>query len=281
MCAQSQACDFPIEELLDFISEGKTERRHLGVLHHGMIDDSADRNREKVVISAALIGNAGEWQRLRGVWRKRLDQDGLAYFKSSHCRTLNGQFHKFRSDPNGKKKAETVAEDLDAIIRDHSIIGVACIIPIPLWKQLQIDPEYAPVVTQNPYMWAVQSVWMMCAEAMLEMGRGHVITLAHDNSSNFEFMRGLYKLFKQRNPKYRRVLAEFIPLDDKTNPPIQAADVAASVTQQYAIDWIDDPVPPKFKRLEQSMYRITRWDEKFARLALNENLAFNAAVSGV
>ena len=281
MSAQSQVCDFPIEELLDFVFEGNFEGRYLCVLHNGMIDDSADRNREKVVISAALIGNAGEWQKLRGAWRERLNQDELAYFKSSHCRTLNGQFHKFRSDPQGRDKADHIAEDLDAIIKGSETLGIACIIPVPLWKRLQADPQYAPVVTHDPYMWAVQTVWMLCAETMLKMGRGHVITFAHDDSSNFEFMRGLYKLFKKRNPKYGRVLAEFIPLDDKTNPPIQAADVAASVTQQLAVEWIDEPLAPelKLKRLEENMYQIARWDERFARAALDESLAFRFATA--
>lgn len=279
MVCECQVYDFPIEELLDFIFEGNNEGRYLGVLHHGMIDDSADRNREKVVISAALIANAQDWQGLRKSWRERLDQDELVYFKSSHCRTLNGQFHKFRSDPQGKHKADRVAEDLDAIIKGRKILGVSCIIPVPLWKQLQADPEYAPVVADDPYMWAVQTVWMLCAQAMLKMGRGNIITFAHDNSDNFAFMHGLYKLFKQRNPKFGRVMAEFIPLDDKTNPPIQAADVAASVTQQLAVEWIDESLKPelKLKRLEESMYQIARWDEKFARLALNESLAFRAA----
>jgi hypothetical protein len=56
--------------------------------YQGYIDDSADRNRERVVISAAIIGEYDNWRYLTRYWNKRLHQDGIEYFKSTHCRHL-------------------------------------------------------------------------------------------------------------------------------------------------------------------------------------------------
>ena len=240
-----------------------------------MIDDSADRDRQKVVISAALIGDREKWHKLRIAWRRRLDDDDIEYFKSSHCRNLRGQFFKYNSleeypPPTGREKAEKIQADLDGIIKSNILLGLACIIPIPLWKRLQADPEYAPVVAKDPYHWAVQTVWMLSSELMQRMGRGNIITFAHDNCSNFHVLHNLYIGYKKVNKKGAKRMAEFIPLEDKTNPPIQAADVAASVTYQLALEWVDNPDPPKLKRLKDSMYRIAFWDEGFAKLALDD-----------
>jgi hypothetical protein len=38
------------------------------------------------------------------------------------------------------------------------------------------------------------------------------------------------------------------------------------------MEWVDDPNPPKLKRLEDSMYRIAHWDERFAKLDLDDAL---------
>lgn len=272
--------DFPIEELMNFIFDGK--RGHLGVLHQGMIDDSADRDRQKAVISTAMIGDQKQWHKLRTGWRTRLSLDEIEYYKDSHCRNLRGQFFKYNSldkypPPLGRQRAEAVRDDLDAIIKDCKLLGVACIIPIPLWKQLQNDRKYAPVVAKDPYHWAVQTVWMLAVEVMRKGGRGNIITFAHDECENFPVLHDLYLGYKKLNKQALKVMAGFIPLDDKTNPPIQAADVAASATHRLAIEWVDKQDDPSLKRLNDSMYRIAIWDEYFAKRALDTALESKAA----
>jgi hypothetical protein len=73
------------------------------MLYRAYIDDSADRNRERVNVSGAIVGDEKRWSLLHRKWRERLDQDAIQYFKSSHCNSLNGQFHKFRPMPHGNK----------------------------------------------------------------------------------------------------------------------------------------------------------------------------------
>ncbi|MFZ3209913.1 MAG: hypothetical protein WA188_00220 [Terriglobales bacterium] len=247
-----------------------------------MIDDSADRDREKVIISAALIGDKDRWQALRIAWRKRLDEDGLEYFKSSQCRHLRRQFFKYRDQqkyppPLGREAADRVQADLDQIIHDCRLMGVGAIIPVPLYRRFQADPQYAGVCAHDPYEWAVQTVWMQCVQGMQELGRGHVVTFAHDDCSNFHLLDQLYKGYKQANRKSSRRLAGFSPLEDKTTPPIQAADVAASVTHRYAVEWIDDRSTTRLQRLMGTMYRISIWDDEFAKLVLDNEVKRRAS----
>jgi hypothetical protein len=99
-------------ELFDFLFCNPTGKENLAMVFHAFIDDSADRNREKAVISGAIIGRRETWNTLNKLWKERLAKDSLEYFKSSHCRTRNGQFHKFRAFPDGAERALQVQRDL-------------------------------------------------------------------------------------------------------------------------------------------------------------------------
>jgi hypothetical protein len=247
------------------------------MLWFGTIDDSADKNREKVIVSAALFGTNDAWTKLRSGWRKRLEEDGIAYFKSSDCQRLDGPFRKFRDPiefpvPSGREAAIRIEADLDKLIHSCALFGVAAVIPVPVWEKLRNDPEYVSVCARDPYHWALQTVWTQCVAAMEELGRGNVIAFAHDSGDNYAILRQLYQGYKGKNEGSKRRLAGLVSLDDKTNSSIQAADVLASVTQRYAVEWLDDPTAVRLKRLEGSLYRISVWDDRFARLVLDNEL---------
>jgi hypothetical protein len=65
----------------------------------------------------------------------------------------------------------------------------------------------------------------------------------------------MYKEVKHRNPRYAKVMLDFVPLDDKVHVPIEAADVAASVTCKSALNSLDDPSQSNLKRLPEHMYK--------------------------
>jgi hypothetical protein len=91
------------------------------------LTDSADRDREKVVVSAVVVGDQPRWIALRKAWRERLNQDNLDYFKSSQCRHLRNQFFKYRDQikyppPSGRAAADKVQADLDRIIYECQLL---------------------------------------------------------------------------------------------------------------------------------------------------------------
>lgn len=245
------------------------------MLYTAAIDDSADRHRERVVVSAAVIGDTQRWSMLSRRWRDRLRDDGLEYFKSSHCRHLRGQFFKFRDQQKypptlGRERADRVQADLDEIIHESRLMTLGAIVPMAVYNKMQDDPEYlaTPGRDSDPYHWAVQAVWGECALAMMELGRNNIVTFAHDNGSNFHILQKLFMDYKERNRKHAKVMTEFVAVDDKVYPSVQAADVAASVTFRYAEDWAVNPTPNNLKRLRQNMYKIVIWNEKAARYAI-------------
>lgn len=278
LCVKSQPADYPTEELLEFM--GLEKEDYLAIIYPAAIDDSADRDRNKFVLAAVLIGNRDQWLKLRVAWRKRLAQDEIAYFRSSQCNHLRNQFHKYRDlqkypPPTGRQIADKIRSDLDGIIHDCQLVGMGCIIPVSLYQRFQQDPTYEKAMSKDIYHWAVQTVWSDCAEGMKSFGKGkHIVTFAHDDCSNFETLRQLYKGYKRKNKGHAKVMGDFVPLDDKLNPPIQAADVIADVTHKVAStikQW--EPVPKvDFERLRKRMYTIAVWDERFAKMVLGAEL---------
>lgn len=231
------------------------------MLYHAYIDDSADRDRVRVIVAGAIIGKKDAWDLLNGHWRKRLKADGIDYFKSSHCETLNGQFHKFRAlgMEEGKRKAIQLRDDLDDIIHSHPLTALGVTLSIPFHKAMLADPGIFGEIPPIPYRLAFQQLIAECGKAMQLLGRGNVVTFGHDNSDDFHVLHDLYKEFKQRNPQYSKTLADFVPLDDKLHPPVQAADVAAWVTRDFANSYVSDPTGENMKRLRSSVYKIVNW----------------------
>jgi hypothetical protein len=59
-------------------------------------------------------------------------------------------------------------------------------------------------------------------------------------------------------------MAGFIPLDDKQHPPLQAADLAANVTCNFAKEWLENERGlTHLKRLKETMYMIGVWDKAY------------------
>jgi hypothetical protein len=233
------------------------------MLFKAYLDDSADRNRERIVVSGAIVGDEQQWACLNRKWRERLAQDGLLYFKSSHCNSLNGQFHKFRSLPNGegKQRADKIRDDLDAIIRNSELMTLGGTLPVPFHKVMLADPRKFGRLPTVPYRLVFQQVLAECAYAMIQMGRNHIVTFAHDDGEDFRLLHSIYRDFKKANPRYSKVMAEFVPLGDKTHPPIQAADVAAWVTFRYAEEWAINPSFDNLKRMRESVYKMVIWTD--------------------
>jgi hypothetical protein len=61
-------------------------------------------------------------------------------------------------------------------------------------------------------------------------------------------------------------------LDDKRYPPVQAADVAAWITFQFANEFVSNPTPDTAKKLGDRMYKLVNWlDAPYASMAIRPN----------
>ena len=260
MCAESQS-DISTEELFDFLFCEQEGTEHLAMLYQAYIDDSADRNRERVVIAGAIVGTKNEWGMVNGKWKTRLKQDKLQYFKSSDCESLNGQFHKFRryGMAEGKRLALAVRDDLYDIIKHSPVISLGVTLSVPFHRRMVADPATFGAIPAVPYRLAFQQLLAECGKAILLLGNRHAITFGHDDGDDFAELHRLFKEFKALNPTYDAVMRDFVPLDDRFHPPAQAADVAAWVTYQAANEYVVTHSHEVLKRIGGRMYKIVNW----------------------
>jgi hypothetical protein len=141
------------DELFGFLFCNEQGKEHLAMLYHAYIDDSADRNRERVIVAGAIIADRSEWGMLNAKWKTRLEQDDLCYFKSSHCESLNGQFHKFRDYgfEEGKRRAIAVRDDLYAIIKNSPVMMLGVTLSVPSHRVMLADPaKFGKVPNEEP-----------------------------------------------------------------------------------------------------------------------------------
>jgi hypothetical protein len=252
--------DLELKFLLDFVGrQGEYKANIVAMLHRAYIDDSADRDRRKVVVSGAILGVGDDWAKLIKPWRARLAQEGLDYFKSSECQGLRKKWEKFKAMENGRALADKVRDDFDEIIRNSPVVTLGVVMPVPYHQRLLADPKLGGKVTKNPYHYAFQQVLAECARSMKVLGRNNIVTFAHDDGSDFLQLHEIFKKFKKLNPRLARVMGDFIQLDDKAHVEVQAADVAASVTNKYAIDFQDNPTVENLNRLNHSMWKMVMW----------------------
>jgi len=156
---------------------------------------------------------------------------------------------------DARRRANKVQDDLDNIIKTSTVSCLGVTLSVPCHQMMLADPATFGEVPSVPYRLAFQQLLAECAKAMMWLGRDRIITFGHDDGDDFSALHALYKEFKKRNPRYAKVMLDFVPLDDKVHVPIQAADVAASVTCKSALNSLDDPSESNLKRLRERMYK--------------------------
>ena len=194
------------------------------MLWRASIDDSADKNREKVIISALLLGDSEQWRTLVRPLKVLLAENGMEYFKSSECGRLDGQFRQFRNElkypkPKGREAADGIRDELDQIIKRSEVVGLGVIVPVAVFNTVYAEPQYAAILSSHdPYKWAIQILWGECVKGMRELGRNHIVTFAHDDGENYDRLRRLFIDYKAKNPNLAQRMADLYRWTIRSTP---------------------------------------------------------------
>jgi hypothetical protein len=239
------------------------------VLLRAFIDDSSDRHQKVLTVSGAVASTYRQWSKLRIEWNKRLKRDGLRYFKSSEYSVLRGEFSVF-ADPNkypkplGREAANLLRLDLEEIVHRIGVIGVSTCVPIQTYQEFRaVVPGAAEVFNEDPAESALYSVVHECVLMMQEDFPGSKIAFVCDSTSAQERFTKVYFEYLRRHAPARDVIhGALLPhLDDKKHPPLQVADMMASISREMATRYLQNPESPTpIQRLEGSIYKICTWN---------------------
>lgn len=240
------------------------------MVYNAYIDDSKDRHGDKVIVSGIFIGDRERWSFLSSEWMKILRPHGMKYFKTAEYYGLRGEFQKFQSvskypPPGGREAAREIFDALEQVIQNARLTSLGIVIPVQEYKEVFAMPESHNKLPANPYHAALNSGFYETVKAINRLPGRHKVAFVHDEHEHevFSEYQRLYLEFKRKNPKTARRMGGFVPLNDEEHPPLQAADLAANVTCNFAKQWLDDPSKASLQRLKVSMYRICVWERSY------------------
>jgi len=104
------------------------------------LDESVDRLQRHAYVVAALLTSQQNWSSIERAWKKRLEKDGLTYFKTSEYRGLNGEFSRFKNEelypkPTGRKAAREILNDLKLILKSEDLVGLGLAINLQDYRK--------------------------------------------------------------------------------------------------------------------------------------------------
>jgi len=232
------------------------------------IDDSADEKRQDVVVAGAFTGKFGQWSKLKLKWNRALTREGISYFRSTEYYSLHGQFVKYRDaskypKPKGSEAAARFRDDLERIVRSSGIVGRAVCIPMKLWNKMLSSDPFAPQIFTEPFEIAVQILLAeISKDATKLIGAGHLLTFVADESNAAQRIERVYLEFKRINPNLKN-LQGFTHMDDKVTPPLQVADMMASVAKQTFMERLQSGAEVIPKRLGDKIMAIQYLKEDY------------------
>jgi hypothetical protein len=267
------------EELFDLVFPKEWDvTGHLCMIYHCYLDDSKDQNQSQMVVSAGFVGTQNDWGKLRISWTKRLNEDGLKYFKTSEFKMLTEQFARFKTadypPPTGREKARQIRSDLQAILKRVSgIRGIGLCLPMDDLNKVCARPEATPYYAGDPYNLAFQSVLHETVGFIRRKPGRNMVAFVHDDGPNYDMLRHFYMGFKEQNPRTAKYMAGFQPLSDKDHPPLQAADMVANLALGIGIEWLENCRKVEtLKELRESIDKVGVWTQDYLLSVLKANL---------
>jgi hypothetical protein len=250
------------------------------MLYRTYIDDSADQKQEIVMVAGALIGTQKQWNELRRKWDVCLRHHRLRYFRSSDYNSLSGEFEIFRDDvkypkPKGRDAARAIRDELEAIIKRVSILGLACAVPLPMYRKLVEEYGLSEKLNPDPFVAASQTVMresaLLARDKLLrgKKDRDNRIAFVCDDSDNAAKYSVAYTGFKAKNVAIQDTLGGLTHQDDKKTPPLQMADMVASISKEMALEYLRNGGQVELQRLQGVFHKLIVWDEPTMRELAN------------
>ncbi|HEY6248727.1 MAG TPA: DUF3800 domain-containing protein [Candidatus Angelobacter sp.] len=264
------------------------------------MDESADHGSARVFSVGAFIApHLMFWFEAERLWQNRLDKDGIEYFRSADCQSVQGSFKKLRSEPDKqalkraeREKADSIRNDLIDIIGKCGLMGVAFGVSLADYEAVKSrGSEEKKILGDVPYHFAYQlamthSALMLSADTDLKFECLAFVVDEHEKYSAHS--KQTYDDLKQKNPEVSAQMGSLTYLDDRRSPAVQMADLMAYEAMQKSLRWLDgiQEDRPEFKRLTKnhSVYKIEictqAWLGDFIEVNRNKKPAISGGVSG-
>jgi hypothetical protein len=247
------------------------------MVYHCFLDDSKDKGAHRVMVSAGFYAGRDKWESFRIDWKKVLNKHNLSYFKSSECHSVSGEFAQFRKGPepyakqDERDRAREIRAELKSILTQHPAIrGIGVAVQLEDYRRIAALPEALNVLPPDPYRAALSSVMFETVQHMRKVTRHSIVDFVHDQEDDFNDLRVCYRAFREMNPKTAKFMGGFAPMNDKTTPALQAADLIANhmtFLMGKKLDSKDAVI-----EMPENLSRLGYWDEQYIAAVLKKGL---------
>jgi hypothetical protein len=250
------------------------------------LEETSDRNRERIFVACGLIGRDFVWNGIEDKWWSRLKQDGVAYYKTSSCKGLDGPFCKFKSAPDGRAKANRLRDDLESFLTSSHLIGFAIGCPMDDYKEvLREIPQARMFYEDDPTVMAFYHLMYQINRTIRRKAKGCSVAFIYDQSSSSRKLMHAFDALKVVHPLSSRSMATFAPLDDRDHAPLQAADMLSNVCREEIFEpWLNEGRPrfvPVPQRWRGNLDFMGKFDKDYMLYTIRKNLANPRFIGGL
>lgn len=206
------------------------------------LDESSDETRKDIFCVGGFVAHRDFWKAMQTLWVSRLDQDGIDYFRTSDCKSLSGPFEKLIRKHGSRSKAHIVADklrgDLKTIITPYHWMGFALGVPMADYNAVfRVSPSaHLLYLEGDPTEAAFSKLIYLVAESARENAPEFDLAYVIDESSYSGRIADAFKAIKQNHSELASTMRTILPLDDRVTPPLQIADLVASVIKDGTLE---------------------------------------------
>jgi uncharacterized protein DUF3800 len=208
-------------------------------------DDSSDHRGEIVLCAGALFGWPSSIFDIECKWQKRLDRDNIGYFRSSDWESLRGEFDisKHGNLNTARATADSVRHDLLEIVLSSGggAGGLSVSMLLKDFHKVVSSNEkargyYGTDAATATYKILIKDVIKMLNRDWPE--NSTPIAFTFDSHTKYLEAEKAYNDLR-KDPFYAERMGAVDHADDKRRPPLQIADMMASVARYQALDWME------------------------------------------
>lgn len=293
-CAQSQA----IADMLPLFPRGLAHKqRWIMQVVAGFFDESTDDETHGQCYSiAGFVGSQWATAVLEMHWKPLLEKYDIDYFKASELNAGEGQFKKFRDNPDAKAWAPfsdrekeffrvIKTEFTNVITNARDIFGIGVALVLPDYYRLREESPLAKKNLLTPYHLCAQTVLMEAGMIMYETNNElapsnrALLKPVFDSHEQYSGrMKMAFDTFCEKNPNSSTYLLPPDYEDEKFYLTLQAADNLAYESRRYLLhQHFGSPAAPRrsmTEMLEQgSVVRLYKLDYRSLKIIAESQTA--------
>jgi hypothetical protein len=250
------------------------------VLLPAHIDESSDREQENVLCVCGILAHPVILAAIQSKWLERLKfPDEIAYFRATDCRRVDGAFFKLRKKygSGAQAVADEIRDDLEGILLSYSWIGLGIGVLIPEYREIWNSfPPARRLYQEDPAEAAYAGLFFEIARAARKNAPDHRVAYIIDDSTYSGMISAAFDGLKINHPEVARAMATLASKDDKLTPPLQMADLLASLVKDNFLQWRASGKPecvPLEEKWHDHFELIGRWDKEHMLISMADTLS--------